>query len=581
MHCNENLTGFARAPAASGAIKAFETEAQNLAKMIDGDAFKNMITAAAAMIEEKKDTINALNVFPVPDGDTGTNMAMTLNNAAVELARLESPTLGRALEVTSSALLRGARGNSGVITSLLFRGVAKNAKDGKALDGLKLAEALSEGSATAYKAVMKPAEGTILTVSRVSSEAALKAAQKNRDPEYILGIAIASAKKALAQTTEQNPVLKKAGVVDAGGYGYVLILEAMQNALSGTIGKLTKLIPVPPKTRLDLSGADFSSFHTEEITFAYCTEFIAERRDRRRSPQKLREYLGTIGDCVVVVDDDEIVKVHVHTDTPDKALAEGLRFGGLSAIKIENMQEQLARKTTDQMVSEIGKRDIAEPEKRYGFVSVCSGDGVEAVFSDLGADQIVQGGQTMNPSTEDILAAVDRTPAEVVYILPNNKNIVMAAMQAASLSQKQAVVIATKSIPQGICAMLAFEAERDIEQNTAAMNAALESVRSGQITRAARDSEFDGKAICRSDFLALEEGKLCANDKKLETAAKKLAKSMCRGKPSFITILTGVDATAAPEAIVRAAFAKEGGAAEINVIAGGQPVYPFIISVES
>ena len=549
-------------------------------KQIDGEAYKNMLLQAAAAVEERKEEINALNVFPVPDGDTGTNMSLTLGAAARELGKLESPTLGRALEVTSAAMLRGARGNSGVITSLLFRGIMNGMKNARIADGAVLAAALAEGAGTAYKAVMKPAEGTILTVARVSAEAAQKAARKNREPESVLGAAIAAGQKALAQTTEQNPVLKKAGVVDAGAYGYVLILQAMQDALSGVVSRLARMIAVPAARPSAPVGADFSAFDDEELNFAYCTEFIADRTDKERDPALLRAFLETIGDCVVVVDDDEIVKIHVHTDTPDKALAEGLKYGMLSAIKIENMVEQQRHKVEDAKVKGMGKRESVAPERRYGFVSVAAGEGVSAVFRDLGADAMVEGGQTMNPSTEDILRAVDQTPAEVVFVLPNNKNIIMASQQAAALSEKQVVVLPTRSVPEGICAMLGFDPDREPADNEREMTAAAERVKSASVTYAARDSEYDGRAIKQGDYLGLVGGRLEATGPRFDAIIKKLAKALCTKDTGFITLLYGEGADEAQAAMVRDIFQKEAKNAEINVLCGGQPVYSYIISVE-
>ena len=551
-----------------------------MAKMIDGEAYKEMILAAAAAVADRVEEVNALNVFPVPDGDTGTNMSMTLNNAAEQLNKLENPTLGRALEVTSSALLRGARGNSGVITSLLFRGIAKGMKDARTADGAVLAEGLKEGAATAYKAVMKPAEGTILTVARIAGDAAVKAAKKTRDPEAVLGAAIKSAKKALDETVNQNPVLKKAGVVDAGGYGYLLILQGMQDALSGTITRLARKIPVPvinPAVTVD--SADFSSFDEGEINFDYCTEFIAAR-ETDKDPEDLRQFLPTIGDCVVVVEDEEIVKVHVHTNEPHLALGEALKYGQLITVKIENMVEQHRKIVSEETEAHMGKREYAAPVTRYGFVSVAAGEGVMNLFRELGADNVVGGGQTMNPSTEDILRAIDLTPAEIVFVLPNNKNIIMAGQQAAALSDKQVVVLPTKTISQGICAMLSFDHDLDLEDNQQAMEAAVEAVKSGSVTYAARDSEFDGRSIQEGDHMALAEGKLLSTGKDFMTVMADLAKEMCKGECNFITIIYGEGADEQQADQVRELFRKVSGDAEINVLCGGQPVYSYLVSVE-
>ena len=550
-----------------------------MAKMIDGEAYKEMILQAAAAVADRVEEVNALNVFPVPDGDTGTNMSMTLNNAAEQLNKLENPTLGRALEVTSSALLRGARGNSGVITSLLFRGIAKGMKDARTADGAVLAEGLKEGAATAYKAVMKPAEGTILTVARIAGDAAVKAAKKTRDPEAVLGAA-KSARKALDETVNQNPVLKKAGVVDAGGYGYLLILQGMQDALSGTITRLARRIPVPvinPAVTVD--SADFSSFDEGEINFDYCTEFIAAR-ETGKDPDDLRQFLPTIGDCVVVVEDEEIVKVHVHTNEPHLALGEALKYGQLITVKIENMVEQHRKIVSEETEANMGKREYAAPVTRYGFVSVAAGEGVMNLFRELGADNVVGGGQTMNPSTEDILRAIDLTPAEIVFVLPNNKNIIMAGQQAAALSDKQVVVLPTKTIPQGICAMLSFDHDLDLEDNQQAMEAAIEAVKSGSVTYAARDSEFDGRSIQEGDHMALTEGRLLSTGKDFMTVMGDLAREMCKGECNFVTIIYGEGADEQQAGQVRALFQKASGDAEINVLCGGQPVYSYLVSVE-
>ena len=555
-----------------------------MAKFIDGELFKNMMIEGAAAVDARKEEINDLNVFPVPDGDTGINMSLTLNAAAKELNKLSTPTLGKALDVAASAVLRGARGNSGVITSLLFRGFAKGMKDLSQADGGNLANGLTEGVAAAYKAVLKPAEGTILTVSRISAEAAVKAAKADRDCEKVLEAAIEAAKVALEDTVNQNPVLQKAGVVDAGGFGYIVLLEGMYNALTGKEGLRSVFMPKlgnKPKLESPTAMADFSQFDTGEITFSYCTEFIAERsKDPKRSPDKLREFLNGIGDSVVVVEDDEIIKVHVHTDTPDKALGEGLKYGPLLTVKIENMRAQHEELLREAMAENLGERHIAAPENRYGFVAVAAGDGVSSVFEDLGVDSMVKGGQTMNPSTEDILNAIDATPAEVVFVLPNNKNIIMASEQAAPLSDKQVVVLPTKTIPQGLSAMLAFDPDVELAVNEANMTKAIQSVRTGQITYAARDSEFDGRNIKEGDFMAMAEGKLVHTSKKFDSVVKKLAGEIADKKSTFITVIYGEGADEEQAQGVAEVLQKEAKNAEINIIFGGQPVYSYIISVE-
>ena len=553
-----------------------------MAKIIDGEVFKNMMIEGAAAVDARKEEINDLNVFPVPDGDTGINMSLTLNAAAKEVAKMQSPTLGKALEVSSSAVLRGARGNSGVITSLLFRGIAKGMKDVSTADGGNLANGLTEGVAAAYKAVLKPAEGTILTVSRIAAEAAVKAAKEDRDCEKVLLAAIEAGKVALEETTEQNPVLKKAGVVDAGGFGFIVLLEGMYIALSGQTGLRSVFMPSIKKP-VEVSAdamADFSQFDTGEITFSYCTEFIAERKDKKRSPDKLREFLMSIGDSVVVVEDDEIIKVHVHTENPDKALGEGLKYGPLLTMKIENMRAQHEQLLKEAREEQMGERKVAAPENRYGFVAVAAGEGLSSVFVDLGVDNMVEGGQTMNPSTEDILNAIDATPSEVVFVMPNNKNIIMASEQAAPLSDKQVVVLPTKTIPQGLCAMLAFDPDVDLSVNEDSMNKAIQNVRTGQITYAARDSEFEGRNIKEGDFMSMADGKLVHTNKKFESVVKKLANEIADKKSSFITIIYGEGADEEQANGVAEVFQKEAKNAEIQVIFGGQPVYSYIISVE-
>lgn len=551
-----------------------------MAKTIDGELFKNMMIEGAAAVDARKEEINDLNVFPVPDGDTGINMALTLNAAAKELAKMSSPTLGKALDVTASHVLRGARGNSGVITSLLFRGFAKGMRDVSVADGGHFANGLTEGVNAAYKAVLKPAEGTILTVARVSAETAVKTAKKDRDCEVVLLATIESAKEALLETTEQNPVLKKANVVDAGAFGYIILLEGMYAALTGRVIARTEVPGEVKKVAQSPATVDFSQFDTGEITFSYCTEFIAERKDQKRSVDKLREVLEGIGDSVVVVEDDEIIKVHVHTENPDKALSEGLKYGPLLTVKIENMRAQHEELLKESLAENIGERKVAEPENRYGFVAVAAGDGLSSVFSDLGVDTMVEGGQTMNPSTEDILNAIDSTPSEIVFVLPNNKNIIMASEQAAPLSEKQVVVLPTKTIPQGLCAMLAFDPDVDLVINEKGMKTAISSVHSGQITYAARDSDFEGRKIKEGDYMSLAEGKLVHTSNNFEAVAQRLAKEIADKKSSYITIIHGEGADDERTELVADLFAKAAKNAEVNVVYGGQPVYSYIISVE-
>ncbi|WP_346705031.1 DAK2 domain-containing protein [uncultured Agathobaculum sp.] len=543
---------------------------------INGALFQSMVIEGALAIAEKKEQVNELNVFPVPDGDTGTNMSMTMASAMTEMEKLTEPTLAKAVDTTASALLRGARGNSGVILSLLFRGAAKKLRENNEAGGRELALALREGVETAYKAVMKPAEGTILTVSRVSAQHAVEACQAEPElsAEQVLETVLTCGRKALEETVHQNPVLEKAGVVDAGGFGYLTILEGMLDALRGIHKEHTAAEPTK-------AAADFAAIADEDITFTYCTEFIAARKDKARNVGRLRSILNDIGDSLVVVEDDDIVKVHVHTDQPNKALEEGLKFGPLLTVKIENMREQHTAKVIEGTADEPAERVIVPAEKKYGFVAVAAGEGLKNVFTDLGVDVVVQGGQTMNPSTDDIVRAVDAVPAEIVFVLPNNKNIIMAAEQAVHLSEeKKVVVVSTKTIPQGISAMLAVDPDEEDESLLVqAMRDAAAHVRSGQVTYAARDSEFDGKKIKQGEYLSLSEGKLCASGRE-SSVLKKLVREMVHEDSAFATVIYGEGVSAEQAAQVEALLRKENKELEISVIDGGQPVYYYILSVE-
>ncbi len=543
---------------------------------INGALFQSMVIEGALAIAEKKEQVNELNVFPVPDGDTGTNMSMTMASAMTEMEKLTEPTLAKAVDTTASALLRGARGNSGVILSLLFRGAAKKLRESNEAGGRELALALREGVETAYKAVMKPAEGTILTVSRVSAQHAVEACQAEPElsAEQVLETVLTCGRQALEETVHQNPVLEKAGVVDAGGFGYLTILEGMLDALRGIHKERTASEPTK-------AAADFAAIADEDITFTYCTEFIAARKDKARNVGRLRSILNDIGDSLVVVEDDDIVKVHVHTDQPNKALEEGLKFGPLLTVKIENMREQHTAKVIEGTADEPAERVIVPAEKKYGFVAVAAGEGLKNVFTDLGVDVVVQGGQTMNPSTDDIVRAVDAVPAEIVFVLPNNKNIIMAAEQAVHLSEeKKVVVVPTKTIPQGISAMLAVDPDEEDESLLVqAMRDAAAHVRSGQVTYAARDSEFDGKKIKQGEYLSLSEGKLCASGRE-SSVLKKLVREMVHEDSAFATVIYGEGVSAEQAAEVEALLRKENKELEISVIDGGQPVYYYILSVE-
>jgi len=550
-----------------------------LREFITAAEFKRMVISASAAIDNNKQKLNELNVFPVPDGDTGTNMSLTARAAASALAGSEPETIGEAANIAASALLRGARGNSGVILSLLFRGFAKSCAGAETIDAKALGKALSSGVDAAYRAVMKPAEGTILTVSRKAAEKASKLSAKVSDVEEVFTQAIAEARIALDDTMNLNPVLKKAGVVDAGGAGWVLVLEAMLSSLQGNDVELLSGEEVTSSSAASFADVD------EEITFAYCTEFIINlsKEGQKLDAGKLRAYLESIGDCVVVVDDDDIIKVHVHTNEPDKAIGRALTYGELTNIKIDNMRYQHSEKVIAE-AGDAAKADaapkIAEPETKYGFAVVAAGEGIMNVFRDLGASTLVEGGQTMNPSTDDILNAINATPSEIVFVLPNNKNIIMAAQQTVELTEKQVVVLETKTMPQGISAMLAFDADADVEQNVAAMMEAAANVSTGSITYAARDSEFDGYSIKEGEYLALNEGKLSASGKDLSEVADKLLSDMGVEDRGFITVFYGEGVNAEDAAAIEGLCSEKAQDAEVMLLDGGQPVYYYLISAE-
>ena len=552
-------------------------------EQITGALFKQMILHGAAAITAQKQAINDLNVFPVPDGDTGTNMSMTIGAAVTELNKTTPASIDQAASITASALLRGARGNSGVILSLLFRGLSKSLKGQESAGAQVFAAAMQEGVSSAYKAVMKPAEGTVLTVSRLAAKRAVETAAQESSLEAVLEAAIQEGQEALAQTIDMNPVLKKAGVVDAGGKGYLLILEGMLAALRGE--------PLPEvNSEAEKPKADFDVFSAEEITFAFDTVFIVRKSAPDISLEPLRTYLNSIGDSLVIGEDDEAFKVHVHTNIPGNALTEAQKYGTLELAKIENMRtqyEDVAAGKKAQSVDDLEMEEAAAPpapaapEKKYGFLSVCAGDGLAAVFQDLGADGVVSGGQTMNPSTESILAGVEQIPAETVFILPNNGNIIMAAQQCAGLTEKNVVVIPTKTVPQGITAMMNVDFDApDPQTITSAMTDSIGTVVTAQITYAARDSDFDGFAIKEGDYLALEEGKLFGTDGSLETLLEKLAANASERSASFISLYFGADVSEEDANAAGAVFERLCPEAEVAVLSGGQPVYYYIISME-
>ncbi|MFU2432323.1 MAG: DAK2 domain-containing protein [Clostridiales bacterium] len=554
---------------------------------INGAMFKEMLLFGTVSIAQAQQAINDLNVFPVPDGDTGTNMSLTIQTAAQELKKIEPATVDQAASVTASALLRGARGNSGVILSLLFRGIAKELKGCKEADGAAFAAALQEGVAAAYNAVMKPAEGTILTVSRLAAERAVNAAEEHNSVEYVIEQAIAQGEITLAQTTDMNPVLKKAGVVDAGGKGFLLILSGMLSALRGE--------ERPELTEENAQEkADFAMLNEEDITFTFDTVFIVRKSGRSIEP--FRRFLDGIGDSLVIGEDDEAFKVHVHTDIPGEALTEAQKYGTLELAKIENMRtqaQQLAAggkaQSTDDLeaieqeleAAEHENAGEAEPEKDFGFLAVCAGEGLANVFTDLGADGVISGGQTMNPSTESILKEIKKVPAHTVFVLPNNKNIIMAAQQCIGLTEKTVVVIPTASIPQGVSAMMAVDPDMsDADTIAKAMTDAAQCVSTAQITYAARNSDFDGFDIHEGDYLALLDGKLLGTDRDVSALLDGLSDEAASREAEFITVFYGEDVNEEDAHKACDAFTRKCPDAEVNLICGGQPVYYYIISIE-
>lgn len=554
---------------------------------INGAMFKEMLLFGTVSIAQAQQAINDLNVFPVPDGDTGTNMSLTIQTAAQELKKIEPATVDQAASVTASALLRGARGNSGVILSLLFHGISKELKGCKEADGAAFAAALQEGVAAAYNAVMKPAEGTILTVSRLAAERAVNAAEEHNSVEYVIEQAIAQGEITLAQTTDMNPVLKKAGVVDAGGKGFLLILGGMLSALRGE--------ERPELTEENAQEkADFAMLNEEDITFTFDTVFIVRKSGRSIEP--FRRFLDGIGDSLVIGEDDEAFKVHVHTDIPGEALTEAQKYGTLELAKIENMRtqaQQLAAggkaQSTDDLeaieqeleAAEHENAGEAEPEKDFGFLAVCAGEGLANVFTDLGADGVISGGQTMNPSTESILKEIKKVPAHTVFVLPNNKNIIMAAQQCIGLTEKTVVVIPTASIPQGVSAMMAVDPDMsDADAIAKAMTDAAQCVSTAQITYAARNSDFDGFDIHEGDYLALLDGKLLGTDRDVSALLDGLSDEAASREAEFITVFYGEDVNEEDARKACDAFTRKCPDAEVNLICGGQPVYYYIISIE-
>ena len=552
-----------------------------LRNYIDAAAFKEMILCANAALHANVQAINDLNVFPVPDGDTGTNMALTMDKAATELKKKEFDTIASAADCVASALLRGARGNSGVILSLLFRGLAKSLRGKAECSAADWARAMCDGVDAAYKAVMKPAEGTVLTVSRCASEAAAERIKAGvTDIEELLADALAVARETLAKTVDMNPVLRKAGVVDAGGQGYVVILNAMLLCLQG------KFVAKAPVTETRTS-AEFSAIDDEEITFTYCTEFIVAR-EKQRDPELLRSFLESLGDSLVLVEDDDIIKVHVHTDAPGRALTEALRYGPLQTVKIENMRNQhtsLADRETAAAPAAPAPEaedepEIAPAEKEVGFVAVCAGDGMADLFRSLGADRIVTGGQTMNPSTDDILREVNKTPASTVFVFPNNKNIIMAAEQCIPLTEKAVRVIPTRTVPQGVAALAYMDPDQSPDDLEESFKESAARVHTALVTYAARDSDYDGHIIHAGEYLALLDGKLLGSYASLPTLLKELNWAFGELEPEFLTVYYGQDVTETDASGVADSLTSCFPEADVSLVSGGQPVYYYMIAAE-
>lgn len=565
-------------------FEIFNQKTRGVFIVIEGSILAKAIISGANNIQNNKQRVDELNVFPVPDGDTGTNMSMTISAGRRELEILVNPTAQKAADVAASALLRGARGNSGVILSLLFRGFSKGLKGKDEVDGQDLANALNIGVEAAYKAVMKPTEGTILTVAREAGEAAAEIALTTNDPTIIFDEIVKVSKESLARTPELLPVLKKAGVVDAGGQGLVCIFEGMQSVFKDdkminlNDNEAVKKEPLPTSPVLN-AVAEAS----DDIQFGYCTEFIVDKKEDCQDHLKLRAFLESIGDSVVCVDDDDIIKIHVHTNDPGLAIQEGLKFGQLINMKIDNMRLQHQNKIVEAEKANAGEEYApVNPEKKFGFVAVAAGAGLQDLFRDLGVDKIVSGGQTMNPSTDDILNAIQATPAETVFVLPNNKNIIMAAEQAVKLADRRVCVLQTRTIPQGISAMLGFDPDKSYSDNRSAMTAQFDKVQTGLITFAARDSDYDGHAIKKGELLGLDNGKLSFTEKDLTKALIRLTKQLGKkAEGNFITLIYGSDVSDdQAEAGYNSLKDKFGDDFEINLINGGQPVYYYMISVE-
>lgn len=566
---------------------------------LNGKVFAQMIISGANNLYNKKTTVDELNVFPVPDGDTGTNMSLTVNSIATELMKKSDQTLTKTADAMSFATLRGARGNSGVILSQFFRGISKSLKGKEECTGAELAEALKQGSDAAYKAVMKPTEGTILTVAREVATGAQLAANTESDIVTVVEKAVERGNKALQKTTQMLPVLKQAGVVDAGGQGWMFVLEGALAYLKD--GKIIEKDGADESVSAPTVTKSQETISTEDIKFMYCTEFIVEKKETGLSVDGFRAAIAPKGDCMLVIDDEEIVKVHIHTNNPGFVLEEAVKLGEMINLKIDNMKHQHksiieeSKSNTPVSVEEIPKKKkaqkaskekkVKEPEviKDYGFVAVCMGKGISAILSDLGVDRIIEGGQTMNPSTEDILKAVKKVKAKTVYVFPNNKNIIMAANQATYLVEdKEVVVIESKSVPQCISALMSFNEKKDAQANTKAMTKAIGKVTTGQLTYAVRNTEIDGRKINQDDILGMVENKITSVGKDIDDVLESVVSDMVNEDTEFITVYYGKDIKKAQaDCMQKALEAKyESDEIEVSFKKGGQPLYYYIVSAE-
>ena len=548
---------------------------------ISGKLLRDGIISGAHNIINNRNRVDELNVFPVPDGDTGTNMSMTISNALAELEDMDDDVaISSVADAAASGMLRGARGNSGVILSLLFRGISKGLKDKTVANGAEFAAALELGVKAAYKSVMKPTEGTVLTVSREASEAAVKKAEQTDDIVEIFTALVEAGEESLARTPELLPALKKAGVVDSGAMGFLLIFKGIYSVVKGD-GIIENLEAAEEKREIAIVSKNAAGTYETDIKFTYCTEYIVNKKEGCAESTVLRAYLESIGDSVVVVDDDSIIKIHVHTDHPGHAFEKGLTFGYLTNMKIENMREQ-HKTQRKKAANESKSRPVpVKPEKEVGFVAVASGAGIEALFTDLGVDSIVRGGQTSNPSTEDILDAVLATPAKTVFVLPNNKNIILAAEQAVKLADRKVIVLQSRSVPQGITAMLTYDPDLSVKENSVNMTAALDKVGTGLVTYAVRDSVVGDRKIKSGDILGMENGKLNVVDRDISKVLYKVTKHLINGNSSYVTVMYGTDVS---DEDAENAFGylkqKFGDNVELSLVNGGQPVYYYMVSVE-